>query len=58
MHVTSAATERNWSTWGQVYTRRTYRTKIETAEKKVFIRENSKHEVDMDSDEEIELDSL
>jgi hypothetical protein len=53
MHVTSAATERNWSTWGQVYTRLTNHTKIETAEKKVFIRENSKHEVDMDSDEEI-----
>eukprot|EP00955_Chlamydomonas_euryale_P069838 360598-Chlamydomonas_euryale.AAC.1 len=37
MHVSSASTVRNWSLWGQMYTRLTNRMDLETAEKKVFI---------------------
>jgi len=59
MHVSSASTERNWSLWGQIYTRLTNRLDLETAEKKVFIRENSNRRVNKaDDDMEVALGIL
>eukprot|EP00955_Chlamydomonas_euryale_P005755 60978-Chlamydomonas_euryale.AAC.1 len=60
MHLTSAATERNWSTWGQVYNRPTNRMTLETAQKQVFICEDNKNRVpaSANNDEEISLNVL
>eukprot|EP00955_Chlamydomonas_euryale_P112292 366123-Chlamydomonas_euryale.AAC.1 len=51
MHVSSASTERNWSLWGQIYTRLTNRMDLETPEKKAFIRENSNSHVNKAADD-------
>jgi hypothetical protein len=40
MHTTSCASERNWSVWGQIYTKTRSRLAIERAEKLVFIKQN------------------
>eukprot|EP00955_Chlamydomonas_euryale_P034824 349907-Chlamydomonas_euryale.AAC.1 len=42
MHASSAASERNWSVWGQIYTK--YRTRLELSrgEKMAYIRGNTK----------------
>eukprot|EP00955_Chlamydomonas_euryale_P099839 365247-Chlamydomonas_euryale.AAC.6 len=42
MHAASAASERNWSVWGQIYTK--YRTSLELSrgEKVAYIRDNTK----------------
>eukprot|EP00955_Chlamydomonas_euryale_P025779 272362-Chlamydomonas_euryale.AAC.1 len=49
------STSCSWSTWGQVYDRLTNRMALETAQKKVFIRENNKNRVpaSASNDEEI-----
>ena len=39
-HVTTAATERNWSAWGRTYTGARNAPGIETAEKLVYIKAN------------------
>ncbi len=41
MHVTSAATERNWNVWGQLFTKYRANMALATAEKLVYIRGNS-----------------
>ena len=55
MHVTSAASERNWSIWGNIYTKYRANMSIKTAEKLVYIRGNSKV-VEYTDDEYISLD--
>lgn len=55
MHVTSAASERNWSVWGNIYTKYRANMSIATAEKLVYIRGNSKV-VEYQDDEYISLD--
>jgi hypothetical protein len=42
MPVTTCAAERNWSVWGQVYTKLLDRLAIERGEMIVFIRQNLK----------------
>eukprot|EP00955_Chlamydomonas_euryale_P016727 178489-Chlamydomonas_euryale.AAC.1 len=42
MHASSAASERNWSVWGQIFTK--YRTRLELSrgEKMAYIKGNTK----------------
>jgi hypothetical protein len=42
MHATSCAPERNWSLWGNVYTKARNRLAVTKAEKLIYIRMNSK----------------
>ncbi len=49
MHATSCANERNWSLWGNVFTKSRNRLGIEKAEKVIFIRGNS-DQVTVDDD--------
>jgi hypothetical protein len=59
MHATSAATERNWSVWGQIYTKYKTRLGLVKGSKIVYVRCNSKF-VDEDDNEiaEIYLDTV
>ena len=41
MHVTTCSSERNWSVWGQVYTKGRSRLSISLGEKIVYIRGNA-----------------
>eukprot|EP00955_Chlamydomonas_euryale_P103428 365490-Chlamydomonas_euryale.AAC.13 len=41
MHATSAASESNWSVWGQIYTKYRNRLSLDKANKIVFMRGNS-----------------
>ncbi|KXZ43791.1 hypothetical protein GPECTOR_80g151 [Gonium pectorale] len=41
MHATTCAAERNWSLWGNVYTKARNRLGKERAEKLIYIRGNS-----------------
>jgi hypothetical protein len=45
MHTTSCAAERNWSTWGHIYSKTRARLAIERAEKLVFIKQNYKSDL-------------
>ena len=40
-HVTTCSAERNWSVWGNVYTKARNRLAVERAEKLVFIAGNN-----------------
>jgi hypothetical protein len=57
MHATSAESERNWSVWGQIFTK--YRTRLGLLKGQmiVFVRGNSKtmHLIDDETEEEISL---
>jgi hypothetical protein len=59
MHATSAATERNWSVWGQIYTKYKTCLGLVKGSKIVYVRCNSKF-VDEDDNEiaEIYLDTV
>eukprot|EP00955_Chlamydomonas_euryale_P071348 361046-Chlamydomonas_euryale.AAC.1 len=50
MHATSAASERNWSVWGHVYTKCRNMLKLDKASKIIFIRGDS--EILAEPDEE------
>ncbi|KAL6751270.1 hypothetical protein V8C86DRAFT_1833810 [Haematococcus lacustris] len=41
MHVTTAAAERNWSSWGNTYNAGRSQLNVATAEKMVYIRPTS-----------------
>ena len=59
MHATSCAAERNWSLWGQIYTKARNRLQIQRAEKLIYIRGNSKDvEYEFEADEEVLLNLL
>lgn len=56
-HATTAAAERNWSSWGKVYVGSRSRLKISKAEKLIFIKNNQKT-VNRRRDYEVSLDVL
>jgi hypothetical protein len=58
MHATSAASERNWSVWGQIYTKYKTRLGLEKGGKIVYIRGNSKIVEGEDNKDEFEEVSL
>lgn len=55
MHVTACAAERNWSIWGQVYTKSRNRLSLTLGEKIVYIRGNLSKPEDA-SDYEVAMD--
>lgn len=57
MHTTSAASERNWSIWGQLYTKCRTHLALGRAEKLVYIKGNSQQGT-VGDDEEITLSML
>lgn len=57
-HVTSCATERNWSLWGNIYVKGRNRLALERAEKLVMIRGNAKSIDHRTSEEEVVLSLL
>lgn len=58
MHVTTCASERNWSLWGATYTKARNRLAIERAEKLIFIRGNYNHSSYNQPDEEVMMKLL
>jgi hypothetical protein len=61
MHATSAASERNWSVWGHIFTKYRTRLGLTKGEMLVYIRGNSETILITDGDEfeqEISLDML
>ncbi|KAG1677995.1 hypothetical protein FOA52_000790 [Chlamydomonas sp. UWO 241] len=61
MHATSAASERNWSVWGHIFTKNRTRLGLIKGEMLVFIRGNSETGIITDGDEfeeEISLEML
>lgn len=56
-HATTAAAERNWSSWGKVYVGSRSRLKISKAEKLIFIK-NNQNTTSRRRDYELSLDVL
>ena len=55
MHITSGASERNWSDWGHLYTKYRARMSLKLGEKLIFIRANMKSAGGSGMDEEIAI---
>ena len=52
-HATSCASERNWSLWGNIYTKARSRLSLARAEKLVYIRGNSRAVYTADDDDKL-----
>jgi hAT family C-terminal dimerisation region len=52
MHATSCASERNWSIWGNIYTKARSSLALSRAEKLVYVRGNSKADPAAGKDDE------
>ena len=55
MHTTSAASERNWSTWGSLFTSTRNRLGIEKAQKMVYVKANYDDDEDENEEEDGDL---
>jgi hAT family C-terminal dimerisation region len=58
MHVTTCSSERNWSMWGNVYTKARNRLQVDRAEKIIFINSNTSQGQDGKFDEDLMLNLI
>ena len=58
MHASTCASERNWSLWGNLFTKARNRLGLERAEKLIYIRQNSKATPTPLCDEAVLMDLL
>jgi hypothetical protein len=58
MHVTTCSSERNWSMWGNVYTKARNRLQITRAEKIIFISSNTSRGQSGKFDEDLMLNLM
>lgn len=57
-HATTGAVERNWSLWGKFFVGERSSTKLETAEKVIFIKAKSRGGMAAGKDTKVKLDTL